>query len=215
MSAFYLFLKGIKFTSFIRELHANGMKIADDIKSNIQTFVYFLFKGTFDQRLIQSEFDYLDILLNDSDLLYNCFEIFAFCSQQPDIEDPQEYVADYILAIHKMENSKNKTIDLNEVKNFNSKTKTLWNDFLKLSKSFCHNDFPISVTTFDLKELKGCGTDSVPYFAVWTNVVEVDTKGLVTNSEYALKRANQRLKLWDKTEPLGSFDESELEQEIY
>lgn len=161
------------------------------------------------------DFDYLDKLLDSPDLTYDCFEIFAFYSQQSGIKCPEEYVADYILEQCDIDKYEIKKVDLSEVNDFNLKSQSYWKDFLKLSKRFCHNNFPVSVKAFDFRGLKGCGTDAVPYFAVWTNVVSIDSKGTVTNSEYALKRANERLKLWDETEGIELFDETELEQEIH
>ena len=191
------------------------MKLPEDIKLDIQCFVYFLFKGTLEPRLIQLDYNYLDKLLDNPTLAYNCFEVFAFYAQQTEGEKPEKYVADYILEIHETSNTESTTIDLSEVKAFNAKTKSYWNDFLKLSKRFCHNNFPISVKAFNFKELNGVGTDAVPYFAVWTNVIEIDTAEVVTNSEHAFKRANERLKLWDGAEGIEAFSETELEQEIY
>lgn len=188
------------------------MKISADIKLEIQTFVYFLFKGTYNPKLIHAKYDYLDKLLSDKDLIYNCFEIFSYYAQNSEIKDLNGAVTEYIIELH---DEATKVIDLKRVKEHNSKTKTYWKDFLTLSKWFCYNEFPVKINAFNLKDLNGCGTDAVPVFSIWTNVVEIDTSGLVINSEYALQRANDRLKLWDNVKPLKPFSEWELEQEIY
>ena len=188
------------------------MGIAEQAKIEIQTFVYFLFRGTLDPRLIDYKFNYLDHLLGRRQELYNCFEIFAYYSQQAGALAPQSIVADYILEL--IENKKTKT-DLNEISAYNANSRSYWKDFLKLSKCFCHNQFPIPVENFDLTELNGNGTDAVPFFAVWTNVVEIGGNGTVINSDYALIRANERLKLWDNVQLAKPFDSWELEQELY
>jgi hypothetical protein len=212
------------------------MNLNTNQKQEIQCFVYFLFKGTLDQRLISADYHYLDKVLKKPDLLYNCFEIFAFAAQtsglsgnfliSPKKHEGEEkkyvwgmnhrFVADYIIQIHKgsttNESAKSK---MEQAKEFNKKHNNIWKDFLVLSKWFCYNSFPNPVNENYVSGLNGVGTDAVPVFAVWTNIVEVDENLNVLNSDFALRRANERIKLWDKEQPKQEFKEWELEQVIY
>jgi hypothetical protein len=166
-----------------------------------------------DPRLIASEFDYLDKLLENKDLLYNCFEVFAYASQKVNNIRPAHIVADYILTLHGQVNN-NSLETINKARLFNKESVSYWTDFLLLAKWFCYNSFPDPLKEDYIKGLNGCGTDAVPIFALWTNVVEVDEHFRVTNSDKALKRANERIK-WRDNAPTVKFEEWELEQEIY
>lgn len=188
------------------------MKLTTDEKIKIQCFVYFLFKGTVDPRLIKADYNYLDKLLAHPKFLYNCFEIFAFAAQD-NKEKAEQIVGDYILDIHKDSDRPSEILDA-AVK-FNSQQTNYWRDFLTLAKWFCFNSFPRPLSNSYLSDLDGNGSDAVPAFAVWTNSLEVDNLKRSTNSEQALNRANQRLKLWDNETPSTKFEEWELEQEIY
>lgn len=189
------------------------MKIPEETKLDIQCFVYFLFKGTMDPRLIASKFDYLDKLLDNKNLLFNCFEVFAYASQKVKDLRPDQVVADYILALHGHVNNNALEI-INTARQFNKESISYWTDFLLLARWFCYNSFPDPLKDDYVKELNGCGSCAVPIFALWTNVVEIDEHFRVTNSEKALKRANERIKCWDNP-PSVEFEEWELEQEIY
>jgi hypothetical protein len=189
------------------------MKLPEAIKLEIQCFVYFLFKGTMDPRLIASDFDYLDKLLDKNDLLYDCFEVFVYATQKRQDVRPNKLVADYILALHgKMDEA---TLNIvTQARESNKESITYWTDFLQLAKWFCYNSFPDPLKVDYIKGLNGCGTDAVQAFALWTNVVELDGDFKVVNSDKALKRANERIKSWDNA-PSIKFEEWELEQEIY
>jgi hypothetical protein len=189
------------------------MKLPEQAKLHIQCFVYYLFKGTLDPRLIAANFNYLDKLLDNKDLLFNCFEVFTYGSQKPNVVRPDHVVADYILALHGQMDLDTLAIT-NVAKQFNKKTFNYWTDFLVLAKWFCNNSFPDPLKDDYVKGLNGCGTDAVPTFALWTNVIEIDERGRVLNSDKALKRANERIKCWDNP-PSVKFEEWELEQEIY
>jgi hypothetical protein len=166
-----------------------------------------------DPRLITTDFNYLDKLFNNKDLLYDCFEVFAYASQKVNDVRPDKLVADYVLALHGLEGKD--TLSIADVaKRFNQESINYWTDFLLLAKWFCYNSFPDPLKEDYIKRLDGCGTDAVPAFALWTNVVEVDEHFKVINSDKALKRANERIKWWDSP-PSVKFDEWELEQEIY
>jgi hypothetical protein len=183
------------------------MKLNTDLKQDIQCFVYFLFRGHLDPRLINVEFDYLDLLLNNPKLLYNCFEIFAFDYQtkgkhrNPEIRKEifiiegeklektyeNRLEVDYIIALNS-----EKELEAEKIRKkafgFNSIQNNFWNDFLKLSWQFCF-EFVSKIDSFNLVDLYNCGTDAVPAFAAWTNVVEINEISKVLNSEFALKRA--------------------------
>ncbi|MEP7265389.1 MAG: hypothetical protein ABI772_12870 [Bacteroidota bacterium] len=210
------------------------MKLAREQKQDIQCFIYFLFKGTFDERLIFAEYDYLDVLLKNPELLYNCFEIFAHDYQtngkfrNPEIRkkifyiEEKQYekvyenplVVDYIIALHENNNTAAKEI-VYKAQNFNSRQNNLWKDFLILARWFCFNSFPNPVNENYVPGLYGVGTVAVPAFAVWTNVLEIDENLIILNSKEALQRANERIKLWDNEKPKSEFEYWELEQEIY
>jgi hypothetical protein len=191
------------------------MKLPDDIKLKIQCFVYFLFKGTLDPRLITAEFNYLEKLLSNPDTLYNCFEIFVYASRNNSLDNPDQIVTNYILSVHK-KGDKAFSVLADQAKEFNSKQSiSYWTDFLVLAKWFCYNSFPKPLIENYLKGLDGCGTDAVPAFAIWTNLIEIDEHSKPINSDQALTRANERIKTWDNVQPSVKFEEWELEQEIY
>ena len=187
------------------------MKLTISQKQDFQCFVYFLFSRHFDPKLIGTEYQYLDKILANRDLLYNCFELFAFAEQKNILS--KRYVTDYLLSLNV--NTQNEHFDklLQEAKTFNHSQMNIWNDFLILSKWYCYNTFPDAVKVDYLLEING--TDAVPTFALWTNVVEVDENLSVLNSNEALKRANERIKCWDGEEYYKKFSEWELDQEIY
>ena len=184
------------------------MKIPKDLKIDIQSFIYFLFKGTFNSELIFLKEDYLPHLLSNNELLYNCFKIFASEKNNDYKVNPENEIKDYIINY-----IKNKKLQKIEIKNLND----FWINFLKLSKVFCYNEFTQKVLNFNLLDFSGVGSDAVPYFAVWTNVVEIDENFNVLNKEFALKRANERLLLYDDSLKLAipKFESWELEQELY
>lgn len=190
------------------------MKLTQDLKIDIQTFVYFLFKGTFDARLIvKAEYDYLELLLNDPKLLYNCFVVFAY-SNQIETQDLKNLVVDYIIALHK--NQKVAQDIIIEATLYCDSKDNFWNEFLKLSRCFCFNIFPEKVGCNYLGGLSGCGADALPPFALWTNVIEVNKNLISLNAEHAFQRANDKMKaLWDNVSPRVPFLPHELEQELY
>jgi hypothetical protein len=189
------------------------MKLPKAIKVDIQSFVYFLFKGTMDPRFIAADFDYLDKLLDNKHLLYDCFEVFSYASQNVNDVNPVQIVSDYILAAHGQADKEVLEI-VNVARQFNKKSINYWTDFLLLAKWFCYNSFPDPLNEDYVRGLNGCGSDAVPVFALWTNAVEIDEHARVMNSDKALKRANERIKWWDNLTSI-KFEEWELEQQIY
>jgi hypothetical protein len=191
------------------------MKLPDKIKLEVQCFAYFLFKGTLDHRLIVANFDYLDKLLANPNLVFNCFEIFVYEARLNSDAETNKKVADYILALHGVTNQSSTEI-IDTAKKFNTEQPTTyWSDFLVLAKCFCFNSFPKPLNEEYLSDLNGCGSYAVPAFAVWSNVIEIDENLKPLNSEWALLRANERIKLWDEIKPSVEFADWELEQEIY
>jgi hypothetical protein len=54
------------------------MKLHDDCKLDIQSFVYYFFKGNMGfSELLGADINYLDKVLNKPTFLYNCFEIYV------------------------------------------------------------------------------------------------------------------------------------------
>lgn len=184
------------------------MKIPENLKIDIQCFSYFLFKGTYSSELIHLKEDYVSYLLNNDDLLYNCFKIFANQKNRNHTINPEKEISNYIIVSIKNKNFEK--VELNKLNNF-------WLNFLKLSQNFCFNEFPQKVPNFNLKDFNGVGSDVIPYFAVWTNVVEIDEDFNVINKEFALKRANERLLILDNSLKLiiPKFERWEIEQELY
>jgi len=182
------------------------MKIDSDLKLDIQCFSYFLFKGSLTPELIINENNYVKRILSDSKLLFECFKVFAISKQRDMKINANEIVADFILKTKK-ESFKSSESDFI----FNN----FWNEFLTLSQRFCFNQFPKKISDFNIKHFDGLGTDAVPYFAVWTNVIEIDEKYNVLNSDYALNRANERLLAWNGDFNVNEFEEWEIEQDIY
>ncbi|HEX8329505.1 MAG TPA: hypothetical protein VF629_18350 [Hymenobacter sp.] len=191
------------------------MKISEEIKLEIQCFVYYFFKGTmaFNQ-LLGADIDYLKVVLADRQLLYNCFKIFAATRvDDMDFVDNERLVANYLVDLQKGDAT---VAYLNAQAHFTSSMHTpFWREFLKLAYCFCNNSFPIPLTEDYVPGLNGCGTAAVPAFAIWTNVLEVDKNQCPLNADYALKRANERLLIWDGKTENPPFAEWELEQEIY
>ncbi|MEN9301768.1 MAG: hypothetical protein RL264_197 [Bacteroidota bacterium] len=180
------------------------MKLSIEKKREIQFFVYYLFNGGLTPKL--KEFNYLHWLLSNPKALYNCFVVFATACENNN-PNPNSEVENFIINLDKT--SFNTTVvDNLDISDF-------WRDFLELARCFCFNDFPIPILDEYIQGLEGCGTDAVPIFAVWTNVLEIDEKSKPTNSKYALIRANERIKLWDEIGTSTKFEDHELEQEIY
>ncbi len=203
------------------------MKLTSFQKQELQCFVYFLFKGTLDPRLIIDDFDYMDKLLANPKLLYNCFEVLVYAIQTEELTNnfglnnqpvkwscgSDKLVADYILAIHNPEQEHFAKTLIEKAIAFNSQQQNLFTDFLTLAKQYCFNSFPNPIIS-DYLDTGGVG--AVQGFAHWTNVIEIDENLKPLNSEYALKRANQRVKLYNDLEkPAVKFESWELKQEIY
>jgi hypothetical protein len=193
-----------------------NMKISEEIKLEIQCFVYFFFKGTmaFNQ-LLGADIDYLELVLADRELLYNCFKIFATAQRDgtssADYSATEHLVADYLVDLHKGDA---KAAYVKAQANLPASVDLpFWKEFLTLANCFCNNSFPIPLESDYIVWLTG--VDAVPVFAVWTNVLKVDKNQCPLNAEYALKRANERLLLWDGKPENPPFAGWELEQEIY
>src|SRR5687767_2402015 len=154
-------------------------------KTEIQYFVYVLFRGTLDHRLIGTNYDYLEKLLTDYQLLYSCFEVFAYASATSEDGYPEKVVADYIIRLHEYADIPHDPL-LSNAREFNATQDGYLNDFLQLARCFCLNTFTDPVSHDYLAGMNGVGSDPVAIFAFWTNVVEVDNDDKVTNSEYSL-----------------------------
>lgn len=186
------------------------MKINIDIKTDIQCFVYFLFSGALIDSNSKNRTEYLEHLLKDPTLLYNCFEVFAYSMQNENSLPPNGAVCEYIEQI-----MAGNEPELNQIIYHNKQLLNYWNDFLDLAHKFCFNELQESGIKIDLKSLKGTGTDAVPIFAVWTNIIEVDSEYRITNAEYAINRLLQRFNLDRHGKYIPKFEDWEIEQEIY
>lgn len=179
------------------------MKISQENKEEIQWFVYFLFKGTLSPELLFNKENYIDEFIDQPEKLVTCFEIFSEAkSKDKEYNKAVKDVVKYITT-----SNFNKTIELS----------LFWKELVRASEVFCYNQFEFPIKSFKLSNLNGCGSDAVPYFATWTNTLEIDETGNCLNSEMALKRANERLLLWDShpAHSFKAFSEKELMQEIY
>ena len=188
--------------------------LAQNLKVDIQMFVYFLFKGTLHEKLLFSDFNYVDVLLNNQGTLYNCFEIFVFANRKQ-LDDITGFIANYIIMVcEKNEDAyklSEQAISFNVLNN-----NDFWVGFLKLAKCFCFNLFEDKINNDYLKGLDGCGSDALPAFAVWSNCIEINNDMTSVNAEFALKRSNERMKfLFDGIIPKLPFSEQEIEQELY
>ena len=180
------------------------MKINSEIKLDIQTFIYFLFKGTLSSKLIKQEFDYIHYLLQSPRKLFSILKFFAENYEEKSYVEIQDIISDMIILDYK------NLMNL-EILHFdnNLQVSDFWKEFINLSYAFCFNKFQEKIENFNLQDFEGCGTDALPYFAVWTNVVEISEKNIVLNPKVALKRANERLLSNVK------FQDWEIEQELY
>jgi hypothetical protein len=191
------------------------VKLPEDVKLSIQWFVYYLFKGTLDARLIEANFDYVPALLTNRQELFNCFEVFVHGMQTQQAAQANHMAASYILALHEPHNPASVVV-VDQAIAFNRKQSNhFWISFLDLAHRFCNNTLPQPLREDYILTLDGNGTDAVPAFAVWTNVIEVNDAFEPLNAYWALQRASERLKLWEHVQPAVKFENWELEQEIY
>jgi hypothetical protein len=189
------------------------MKLPETIRQEIHYFAYFLFRSCGSSRIYSASYNYYEKLRTDPGLLYSCYEVFAFAVQNID-EHPSNLVEEYICALHgDSDQSAAEIID--RVREFNKKQSNFWVDFLTLAWQFCYNAFADPVNESYLDKLENNGTDAIPVFAVWSNVVDIDEHLNVTNSHWALTRANARIKQWDGVHPQVPFKDWEIEQELY
>ncbi len=186
------------------------MKLENDIKTDIQCFVYFLFSGALFDSSKKIGLNYLDTLLSKPQELYNCFEVFTYSMQKADGLPANGAVSDYIESI-----LEHKSQDLSKIEKFNKSQNNYWIDFLELAHKFCFDELSIKGYKVDLKSLHGCGTDAVPIFAVWTNIIELDDKDQITNKQYVLNRLIERFSPEIQNDYFPKFEEWEIEQEIY
>lgn len=187
------------------------MTIHKDIKDEIRCFVYFLFKGSLSHRLINKQYDYLELLLNNPEYLFNCFRIYSHC-MQASLKDCTTKVVDYLIALHEDETNK----DAFKSQVVSNNEDSIWRCFLELSDFFCSNTFENKIQNFKINDLNGNGTDALSAFIIWTNIIEVDEQQNVLNAGYALKRANEKLRfMFDDVAPVIPFSEQEYEADFH
>ena len=186
------------------------MKLNIDIKTDIQCFVYFLFSGAIFDSYSKYRTDYLDYLIDKPDLLYNCFEVFAYSMQDQKSSPPNAAVSEYIEQI-----ICGNEPQIEEILLGNGQHPNFWNGFLELAYKFCFDEMQDSGIIIDIKSLKGVGTDAVPIFAVWTNIIEVDCDDKIINTEYVFSRLWQRFSINRHGKYIPKFEDWEIEQQIY
>lgn len=187
------------------------MKLNTDIKREIQCFVYFLFSGALSDSSKNSSRNYLDKILDNPQMLYDCFEVFAYANQKEDSLPPNGEVTEYLEYISENQNHP----QINKIKSYNESKCNYWTDFLGLAKKFCFNKFDEEGIQISIKDLYQCGTDAVPIFAIWTNLVELNEQNEVINKAHVMNRLSQRFNHKKQFEYFPKFEEWELEQEIY
>lgn len=187
------------------------MKINDKLKLDIQVFIYFFFKGTYSQKLIQQEFDYINYLIKYPEKVFRILKIFAEKYDHDDYNDIELSISDIIIDdFNNIQLIDNYKIESNLV------LSDFWKEFIEISHIFCFNKFSLKVDGFKLEDFDGNGTDALPYFAVWTNIIEIDVDEKVLNSKLAKQRANERLLLWNSLDKSSvKFEDWELEQQLY
>ncbi|GAB3851387.1 hypothetical protein GCM10028822_18000 [Hymenobacter terrigena] len=190
------------------------MRLPEDDLLDIQCFVYFLFKGTLHPKLIGA--DYVSHLVREPHLLENVFLLFTEAlrqhgpGQRAD-DRAAEYLVEYFV---------NRDMEQAQVLLATAPVEQpddVYAHFFQLAHHFIHNTFadPIQSPNY-LLGLDGVGTDAVPAFAVWTNVVNAPAPDEATAYARALRRANDRARAQlDGDMPQEPFTEWELEQEIY
>lgn len=178
-------------------------------KEDLQYFIYFFFKGSLDVSNDISEDNYIDSIISNKEALYNCFRVFALGYVKHGFEHGKLEVTRFI-----SEYFKGYTLNHN-VKVDKLNDSSFWKEFLDFAECFCYNTFPDPMNQDYLSDLAGVGSDAVQVFATWCNVVELDDTGKVVNAQHALKRANERIKLWEGVQPSKSFEQWETDQEIW
>ncbi|MFP9112957.1 hypothetical protein ACLI1A_03390 [Flavobacterium sp. RHBU_3] len=191
------------------------MKLSDDIKTEIRCFVYFLFSGTVDSRLIKANFDYLELILKTPQLVFNCFKVFTSASYSG-MPNTKTAVGDYIVALHYYPMEADDILNEAEGKLLTNKH-DFWFSFLEFSEKFCFNNFSVPLANFDLYvDFYNVGSDALMPFIIWTNVVEIDENNQLLNKGYATRRANEiLLSVFDGVKPDIPFSEEELDAEFY
>jgi hypothetical protein len=186
------------------------MKLNDDIKTDIQSFVYFLFKGSLSAKLIQRSGNYLDVLLTSPKLILNCFEVYTHSRQ---LKDDTSAIADVTNYIERVLDGFEP--HLHEILKDNQRLANYWCDFLNLANKFCFNKLQKDGIIIDLKSLNGCGSDAVPIFAVWTNIIELDSDQKITNSDFVFHRLVQRFSVNRHGMFIPKFESWEIHQMLY
>ena len=186
------------------------MKLDLDTKTEIQCFVYFLFNGSLFSSNSPYQTNYLDYLLSKPGLLYNCFEVFVYYAQKHNARSANVAVCEYIEQVTAGEEPQ-----IDELVRDNQQDITFWNDFLELAHQFCFDEMQESGIKFDIQSLNGVGSDAVPIFAVWTNLIELDSEKRITNKQYAHDRLLQRFGNDRHGKYIPRFENWEIEQEIY
>ncbi|MGI4863260.1 MAG: hypothetical protein ACRYFZ_05005 [Janthinobacterium lividum] len=137
------------------------MRIGDELKCDIQAFVYFLFS---DMYIIGEGPNYVDHWLADKSLAYQYFEGFAFKMRTAHYLDFKQLVGESE-PLMQSATTRNKlqveTPDSSLLPEDN-----FWKAFLELAQHFCYNSFPRPAEEEYFLDLCGCGTSAVPVFAV-------------------------------------------------
>lgn len=190
------------------------MRLPDDDPLDIQCFVYYIFNGTLHPKLIGE--DYVFRLVREPHLLENAFRLFSEALRQHAPGERADHRAAEYLVAHFV------TGDLAHAQALLAtapmdQPDDVYAHFFQLAHRFIHNTFadPIQLPHY-LSGLDGVGTDAVPAFAVWTNVVNAPAPDDASAYARALQRANARARVqFDGVFPQESFSEWEWEQEIY
>lgn len=194
--------------------YLSSMRLPQDDLLDIQCFVYFLFKGTLHSQLIGV--DYVFRLVREPLLLENVFRLFTEALRQHALgERADNRAEEYLVAYFVNQDLEQAQTLLATVSN--KQPDDVYTHFFQLACHFIYNTFagPIQLPDY-LLGLDGVGTDAVPAFAVWTNVVNAPAPDDATAHARALQRANDRARAQlDGNLPQEPFTEWELEQEVY
>lgn len=190
------------------------MRLAEDDLLDIQCFIYFLFNGTIHPKLVEQ--DYVFRLVRDLPLLENVFRLFTEALRQHPVGGRADKRAEEYLVAHYVDKDSEKVQALLTTVPVEQPS-DVYAHFFQLAQQFIYNTFADPIQDSDyLLGLDGVGTDAVPAFAVWTNVVNASFPDEATTYAKALQRANDRARAQlDGDLPEEPFQDWEIEQEIY